>query len=74
MQNKYRNAMRTNPRIIITVSDNAVTCKGVYIDSKDNCSSFTRAFNDESQCMDYLNNMRENGSEFSIQVNRVNWK
>lgn len=65
---------RNNPRIIVTVNEQSITCKGVYIDSKDNVSSFTRAFNDENQCMDYLENMRDNGAEFSIQVNRTNWK
>jgi hypothetical protein len=65
---------RSNPRIIVTVSNNGIQCRGVYIDSKDNCSSFIRAFNDENQALDYLENMKENGSEFSIQVNRINWK
>lgn len=74
MQNQFKSTMRSNPRIIVTVSDNGIQCKGIYIDSKDNVSSFTRAFNDENQAMNYLDEMRDNGSEFSIQINRINWK
>lgn len=64
----------SNPRIVITVSDHGAYCKGIYIDSRENTNSFNRAFNDENQCMDYLESMRDNGSEFSIQINRTNWK
>jgi hypothetical protein len=65
---------KSNPRIIVTVSDNGVSCKGVYIDSKESTYSFNRTFTEENQALDYLNNMRENNAEFSIQVNRINWK
>lgn len=66
---------RNNPRIILTVNQDNITAKGVFIDYRDNVYSFTKSFNDENQAMDYLNNMRENeNKEFSIQVNRVNWK
>ena len=67
--------MRNNPRIIVTVSDNGVNCKGVYIDSKDNVNSFNRQFNFEYQAFEMLDTMRyENDCEFSVQVNRINWK
>lgn len=64
---------KSNPRIIVTVNEQNIVCKGVYIDSRENTNSFNRAFNDENQCMDYLENMRDNGAEFSIQVNRTKW-
>jgi hypothetical protein len=73
MQNKFKSTMRSNPRIIVTVSDNGIQCKGIYIDSQDNVNSFNRSFNDENQALEYLDSMRDNGSEFSIQVNRINW-
>ena len=67
--------MRNNPRIIVTVSDNGVYCKGVYIDSKDNVNSFNRQFNHEYQAFEVLDTMKyENDCEFSIQINRINWK
>lgn len=67
--------MRNNPRIIVTVSDNGVNCKGVYIDSRENVNSFNRQYDNEAQALNYLHNMRDNNnSEFSIQVNRINWK
>lgn len=70
-----QNTPRNNPRLIITVNtDNTATVKGCYIDVKENVSSFTRSFNDENQASDYLNNMRDNGAEFAIQINRINWK
>ncbi len=70
-----QNTPRNNPRLIITVNaDNSASVKGCYIDNRENVSSFTRGFNDENQAVDYLNNMRDNGAEFSIQINRVNWK
>ena len=66
---------RNNPRIILTVTADNVTAKGVFIDYRENVYQFTKSFNDENQAMAYLNNMRENeNKEFSIQVNRVNWK
>lgn len=59
------------PRIIVSVhADTSCTCKGVYIDAKENKYSFNRVFNSENQAMDYLYNMRELNNEFSIQVNR----
>ncbi len=63
-----------NPRIIVTVKNESTVCKGVYICAKGNEYSFNRAFNDENQAVDYLNNLRENNAEFSIQINRTNWK
>lgn len=66
---------RNNPRIILTVTADNVMAKGVFIDYRENVYSFTKSFNDENHAMDYLNNMRENeNKEFSIQVNRINWK
>ncbi len=66
---------RNNPRIILTVNQDNVTAKGVFIDYRENVYSFSKSFNDENQAMDYLNNMRDNeNKEFSIQVNRINWK
>lgn len=67
--------MRNNPRIIVTVNDNGVYCKGDYIDSRENINSFNRQYDTEFQALDYLHNMRDNANaEFSIQVNRINWK
>lgn len=69
------NKPRNNPRIILTVTADNVTAKGVFIDYRENVYSFTKLFTDENHAMDYLNNMRENeNKEFSIQVNRINWK
>lgn len=67
---------RNNPkRIILTVTADNITAKGVFIDYRDNVYSFTKSFNDEIQAMDYLHNMRDNeNKEFLIQVNRTNWK
>lgn len=66
---------RNNPRIVITVTADNVTAKGAYIDYRENVYQFAKSFNDENQCMDYLHNMRDNeNKEFSIQVNRINWK
>lgn len=67
--------MRNNPRIIVTVNDNGAYCKGAYIDSRENVNSFNRQYDNEAQALDYLHNMRDNANaEFSIQVNRINWK
>lgn len=68
------NTPRNNPRIIITVNENNVSVKGAYIDFRDNTYSINKQFNTENEAKDYLNIMRENNSEFSIQVNRINWK
>lgn len=66
---------RNNPRIILTVTADNITAKGVFIDYRDNVYQFSKSFSDENQAMDYLNNMRDNeNKEFSIQVNRINWK
>lgn len=66
--------MKNNPRIIVTVSDNGVNCKGVYIDSRENTNSFNRQFNFEYQAFEVLDTMRyENDCEFSVQINRINW-
>jgi len=64
-----------NPRIIVTVNSDNVTVKGLYIDYKENQYSINKSFNYEYQAFEYLDNMRyENDCEFSIQVNRMNWK
>ena len=64
-----------NPRIIVTVNNDVVVCRGLYIDYKENQYSFNKQFNDESEAINYLNNMRDTrGCEFSIQINRINWK
>ena len=68
------NTPRNNPRIIVTVNENNVSVKGAYIDFRDNTHSINKQFNTENEAKDYLNIMRENNSEFSIQVNRINWK
>lgn len=66
---------RNNPRIILTVTADNITAKGVFIDYRENVYQFSKSFNDEIQAMDYLNNMRDNeNKEFSIQINRTNWK
>lgn len=66
---------RNNPRIIVSVNNENTTIKGVFIDYRENVYSITKSFNDENQAMDYLHNMRDNeNKEFSIQVNRTNWK
>lgn len=65
---------RNNPRIILTVNQDNITAKGVFIDYRENVYQFTKSFNDENQAMHYLHNMRENeNKEFSIQVNRISW-
>lgn len=75
MKELIMSKFKFNPRIIMTVNDENVTIKGLYIDSKENQYSINKSFNDEYQAKEYLENMRENNNcEFSIQVNRINWK
>jgi alpha-amylase/alpha-mannosidase (GH57 family) len=63
-----------NPRIIVTINNDNITVKGLYIDYKENQYSINKSFNYEYQAFEYLDNMRyENNCEFSIQVNRINW-
>ena len=62
---------RHNPRLVLTVnSDNTASVRGCYIDQLDNVSSYTRTHNSEAQALAQLHSMRDNGAEFSIQINR----
>ena len=64
---------KQTPRIVVTINNDVVSCKGHYIDNNERIQSFNRNYNNESEALDYLNNIR-NSAEFSIQVNRINWK
>jgi uncharacterized protein YfcZ (UPF0381/DUF406 family) len=61
------------PRIIITITDENVSCKGNYIDKFERTQSFSKVYNTEAEANDYLDSMRDS-NEFSLQVNRNNWK
>jgi hypothetical protein len=67
--------MKTNntPRIVMTINDDNVTIKGNYIDKNARVHSLHKVFNDELQAQRHINNMRDN-EEFSLQINRINWK
>lgn len=59
----------------MTINDSNVNIKGVYIDYKENQYSINKSFNYEYQAFEYLDNMRyEDDCEFSVQINRINWK
>lgn len=61
------------PRIIVSINNDNVLCKGYYIDNNERIQSFNRNYNTEIEALDYLNNIRDS-AEFSIQINRINWK
>jgi hypothetical protein len=65
---------KSNPRIIVTINDENVNIRGVYIDSKENTYSINKTVNFEYEAFEILDKMKyENECEFSIQVNRINW-
>lgn len=71
MQSYNTTKPRNNPRLIVSINqDFSASVRGCYIDSRDNVSSFTRTFNSEEQALNQLHSMRDNGAEFSIQINR----
>ena len=61
------------PRIVVTITEENVKCKGNYIDKFERTQAFSRVYNTEAEAHDYLESMRDT-NEFSIQVNRINWK
>lgn len=61
------------PRIVVTINDNTVSCKGTYINKFEQVQTINRTYNNEYEAEDYLNSMRDT-NEFSIQINRINWK
>jgi hypothetical protein len=66
---------KSNPRIIVTINNENVNIKGVYIDSKENTYSINKTVGFEYQAFEILDTMRyENDCEFSVQINRINWK
>lgn len=63
-----------NPRIIMTVNNENTSIKGIYIDYRENQYSINKVFDNEESAKEHLDFMRLNNNEFSIQVNRINWK
>ena len=61
------------PRIVVTINENNTSCKGNYINKFEQLQTISRTFNSELEAEDYLNSMRDT-NEFSIQVNRINWR
>ena len=62
---------RHNPRLIVTINaDTSASVKGCYIDTRDNVSSYNRQFPSEAHALGTLHDMRDNGAEFAIQLNR----
>ena len=61
------------PRIIVNITNDNITCKGNYIDKFERVQTFSRVYNTELEAFDYLDSMRDT-NEFSVQVNRINWK
>ena len=61
------------PRIVISITDENVKCRGHYIDKFERIRKFNQIYNTEAEANDYLDSMRDT-NEFSVQVNRINWK
>jgi len=61
--------------IRVSISDNGISCKGYYFDSKGMHNGFNRSFGSEETMGDYFADMREKDCEFNLVVERnyIKW-
>lgn len=57
-------------KIILSISSDNISASGAYVDKHDKRHQFSRRFSDEQTAMEYLHDMRDQGAEFSIVINR----
>jgi len=56
--------------IRVSITNDNITAKGLYYDSRGNYGSFNRQFSDENTMHNYMHEMKERHCEFQLVINR----